>query len=242
MTLFMDPRTSPEAPTDTPEVATDSTCSDATSGGSKKDNSSTSWFEQRWPVTPLVLATLTLLGGAAYLVDAFGWADVNPTPISVIGLAIVAGGLFARKHFDGGRGLIPIGILTIVVVALSAVAGPYIHDGTGDRVYNPQTFGELESEYVFGLGNLTVDLRNVDFPAGETTVAVDFGIGHARIWLPTDVNIEIVGDLDIGKIDLLGQTESGFGNDLTVESDLNATATVVLDLEAGIGHAEVRRG
>lgn len=235
MTLFMDPRT-------TPEISNDSAGRENTPDRSENNRSSTSRPSQQWSITPLVLGTLGTLGGAAYLVDALGWAEVNPLPISIIGLAVVSGGLVARKYFDGGRGLIPIWILTLFVVALSAIVGPYVHDGTGDRVHNPQAFDELESEYIFGLGNFTVDLRDVEFPSGETSISVDFGVGHTRVWLPADTNVEIVGDLDIGKIDLLGQTEDGFSNDLTIESDAGSAATVILDVDAGIGHVEVRRG
>jgi len=239
MTLFMDPRTTPETSEDTSE---DTTPIEAMSPRPEKNSSSTSRLSERLSVTPTVLGALGLLGSTAYLVDAFGWAEVNPLPISIIGLAIVSGGLVARKYFAGGRGLIPVGVLTLLVVAVSAIVGPYVHDGTGDRVYNPQAFDELESEYVFGLGNFTVDLRDVEFPPGETSISVEFGVGHARVWVPADINVEIVGDLDMGKIDLLGQTKSGFGNDLTIESGASSAATVVLDIQARTGHVEVRHG
>jgi hypothetical protein len=136
-----------------------------------------------------------------------------------------------------------LGALTLLVaVAATAVAIPHLGDGTGDHTVRPQGFDELESEYSFGIGSLTVDLRDVDFPAGVHAISVDHGIGNTEVWLPSDVNYEIVGDLEIGKVDVPGETDNGFANTVTAEGDIGSDATVVLDLETEIGHARVRRG
>ncbi|GJM37994.1 MAG: hypothetical protein DHS20C19_13610 [Acidimicrobiales bacterium] len=136
-----------------------------------------------------------------------------------------------------------LGVVTLIlVVAIVAVALPHLGDGTGDHTDHPRGFDDLESEYSFGIGSLTVDLRDVDFPAGVHTVAVDLGIGSAEIWLPTDVDYQIRGDLDIGNVDVLGNTSDGFGNTVNAARDVGSDATVVLDVEAQIGHAQVRRG
>jgi len=130
----------------------------------------------------------------------------------------------------------------LLTVAVTAVAIPHVDDGVGDHIDHPQGFDELESNYSFGIGSLTVDLRDVDFPAGVHAISVDMGIGNAEVWIPADVNYEIVGDLEVGKVDVPGDTADGFGNTVTASGDVDSDVTVVLDLETEIGHARVRRG
>lgn len=72
-------------------------------------------------------------------------------------------------------------------------------------------------------------------------IKVDHGIGSARVWLPSDVNYDVVGDLDVGDLDLFGETKDGFGNELDAESDIDAKATVIVDLEVDIGYGQVRQ-
>lgn len=148
----------------------------------------------------------------------------------------------SETHWGRNVGLAFGAFFLLLTVAAAAVAVPHLSDGTGDHTDHPRAFDELESEYSFGIGSLTVDLRDVDFPAGVHTVAIDHGIGNAEVWLPTDVNYEIRGDLDVGRIELPGEDESGFGNTVTASADVDSDVTVVLDLEAQIGHARVRRG
>lgn len=143
----------------------------------------------------------------------------------------------------GRRLLIGFGAAALVAgVAATALAAPHLDDGTGDRTYRPSTFAEVDHEYGFGVGNLNVDLRNVDFPPGVHVITVDHGIGSARVWLPAGVDYDVVGDLDIGELDLFGESHDGFGNDLEAQSNEGATATVIVDLEVDIGYGRVTQG
>ncbi|MFW2335515.1 MAG: hypothetical protein ACN4IE_17090, partial [Ilumatobacter sp.] len=77
-------------------------------------------------ITPVVAGLMAVLGGAAALVGAAGSADLHPGPIIVVALAIVVGGFVVRSLRGGGRGLIPVSMLMLVVVALAATASPYL--------------------------------------------------------------------------------------------------------------------
>lgn len=134
-------------------------------------------------------------------------------------------------------------LLALFSIFVLAIAAPHLNEGTGDRTYRPTTFAALEHHYEFGIGSLTVDLRNVDFPAGTHYVSVDHGIGSARIFLPADVAYDVTADLEAGEIDVFGETEDGFDNAVSaqtvVEGDSAAKATVVVDLEVDIGYGRV---
>jgi hypothetical protein len=141
------------------------------------------------------------------------------------------------------RILIGSGVVSLVLAAaVTAVAAPHLDDGTGDRTYHPTTWVEADHEYSFGIGSLDVDLRDVDFPPGVHHVSVDLGIGSARVWLPADVNYDVTGDLDVGEIDLFGETHDGFGNELDAKTATDDATTVIVDLEVDIGYGQVRQG
>jgi hypothetical protein len=143
----------------------------------------------------------------------------------------------------GRRILIGFGVVSLALgAAVVAVAAPHLDDGTGDRTYHPTAFAELEHDYSFGIGTLNVDLRDVDFPPGVHVIKVDHGIGSARVWLPADVNYDVTGDLGAGDLDLFGETDDGFGNELDAESDIDAAATVIVELDVDIGYGRVRQG
>jgi hypothetical protein len=139
--------------------------------------------------------------------------------------------------------LLGFGALGLIVIGTAAaIALPHVNDGTGDRTYHPTTFAELDHEYEFGIGSLKVDLRDVDFPPGTHVITVDHGIGSAQVLLPADVDYDVTGDITAGDLDVLGESEDGFNNDLNAQSATNATTTVIVDLEVDIGYGRVRQG
>jgi len=139
--------------------------------------------------------------------------------------------------------LLGFGALGLIVTATAAaIAIPHLNDGTGDRTYHPTSFADVDHEYEFGIGSLKVDLRDVDFPPGTHVITVDHGIGSAQVWLPADVDYDVTGDLNAGDLDVLGESEDGFNNDLNAQSATNATTMVIVDLEVDIGYGRVRQG
>jgi hypothetical protein len=198
--------------------------------------------EDQVPVTPIVLGVLGALGIGAAVIEAAGWVEVNPTIVIGAGVVAVIAGIVARRFVGGGRGLIPLGIVMAIALAGSFVVSPHLRDGTGDSVNVPQTFEQVQSEYIFGIGSLDIDLRNVDFPPGVHNIDIEMGLGNVRVWLPADINYSVVGDLDVGKVDVFDQSSDGFGNTITSQGSVDSDATIVLNLDVDMGHAEVNLG
>ncbi len=191
------------------------------------------------PVTALTFAALAALTGGSVLVDAVGWVDVAITPMIAIAILIVGGGLLTRAFIGGGRGLIPMGLLLVVAVSVSAVAEPTLSDGIGERDYVPVAFDAVDSEYRLGIGELVVDLRQVDFPAGEHIIDVHLGIGETRVYVPDDVNYEVTGELTAGELELGDRQEDGLSNQLAVGRDIDADATLIINIDVGFGHGQL---
>jgi hypothetical protein len=196
------------------------------------------------PITPVVAGILAALGGSAVLIGATGWADLHPTLFIGPGIAAVIGGFVARavRGTGSGRGLIPISLLMLTAVTVVAVASPYLDEGTGDKDAHPTTFTDVRTEYSYGIGSMVVDLRDVDFPAGVHHIDVDHGIGSAHVLLPADVSYKITGNTDIGDIDVLGETEDGFSNEVVATSNTTSDTTIVIDFNVDIGYGRVGQG
>jgi hypothetical protein len=226
-----------------PTTGPDSDRSAPEQSAPKRDKPTQRTSRPNLPITPVVAGIVAALGGTAVLIGAAGWADVHPALFIGAALAAVVGGFVARTVRGGGRGLIPVSLLMLTAVTVVAVASPYLDEGTGDKDAHPTTFTDVQAEYSYGIGSMVVDLRDVDFPAGIHHIDVDHGIGSAQVWLPADVSYEITGDTDIGDIDVLGETEDGFNNEVVATSDTTANTTanttVVIDFNVDIGYGRV---
>lgn len=190
-------------------------------------------------ITPAIAAFLTMTALGAVIVGAAGWADVSPFPIIAAALFVFFAGLFARIQFGGGKWLPLVGVVLLPVLAIFATAAPHLDDGVGDRSYHPTSFEDVEASYEFGIGNLEVDLRDIDFPPGEHVINIQHGIGAARVQLPADVSYSVSGEVGVGKLDLLGQADDGFNTTLDAESGPGSDTTIVLDFDTSIGYGSV---
>ena len=207
----------------------------------KRDEPAQRTSRPNLPITPVIAGFLGALGGTAVLIGAAGWADLHPALFIGPALAAVVGGFVARtvRGNGSGRGLIPVSLLMLPAVTVVAVASPYLDEGTGDKDAHPTTFSDVEAEYSYGIGSMVVDLRDVDFPAGVHHIDVDHGIGSAQVWLPVGVGYEVTGDTDIGDIDVFGETEDGFDNEVVARSDETSDVTLVIDFNVDIGHGRI---
>src|SRR5207237_4136494 len=116
-------------------------------------------------------------------------------------LLLIAGAiiLVARRRERGERPrilrgiLITLGALVAAVLVVGAIVASifsvHLGRGVGDRTYTPQSLAGLQRTYRLGVGDLRVDLTNVQFPAGETHVDADVGVGNIEIVVPDDVSV-----------------------------------------------------
>ena len=59
--------------------------------------------------------------------------------------------------------------------------------GVGEREYRPASSADLRDRYELGIGELVIDLRDTDLPAGDVPLEVDLGMGQARVLVPDDM-------------------------------------------------------
>src|SRR5215208_2224390 len=89
-------------------------------------------------------------------------------------LAIVAGVALVVAGLSGGaRWLIAPALVLVLPLAIVAAADIRVDGGVGERQYRPVSVDDLRPDYELGMGQLVVDLRDVDLPAGTTRMHLE---------------------------------------------------------------------
>ena len=194
----------------------------------------------------IILGALILLIGVAWMleiagtVDEIPWSYLLPAAVMVIGVGLIAD---SRGPTHGG--LVFLGIILTLFLLIDVSVSSF-NFTTGDTVvgpatYQPATVEELEDYGIFA-GELTVDLSQVAFPVGETTVNVNIFAGSVQIIVPSEVTIELNAGTFAGEIRALGKRSEGLGPRLDETfPGSEAGRIVVIDVSTFAGEIEVTR-
>ncbi len=191
----------------------------------------------------ILLGGLLVVIGVLWLLQAAGvvespWRAVLPGALIAIGVAVL---IEARHGLHGG--LVTLGVILTLALAVASIADIPLSGGVGEREHRPATLGAIDSPYELGVGDMTLDLSGVDFPAGETSVVAKVGIGQLVIILPAGVGAIVDWKVGVGDITLFDSfNQSGVGHEGTEHRDDTGRSTVRLEVRMGIGDVEVRHG
>ena len=164
-----------------------------------------------------------------------------------VALLIACGALAVASFFASGMGggVVVAGIVIAVGAALVAAAFVAAADidldgGFGERRERPATLAELRQGYQLGAGELVVDLREIDLPAGDHPLRVRVGAGHALVLVPEDVCVASSADIGIGAVSIFDQTSGGIDVDWSDGRRARpGNARLVLEGDIGVGLLEV---
>ncbi len=159
----------------------------------------------------VVLIGLGWLLQAAGVVETLPWAWILPSALIIVGAAMLAD---AKGDTHGG--LIALGIILIIVLALMQPVTSFRWASTGsvgERFERPRTVAEIENMSVFA-GELGLDLRDLDLPAGTTKLDVSAFAGKVDITIPDDVTVDVTASVFAGKVTVLDETREGVGVNL----------------------------
>src|SRR5215207_6186449 len=197
-------------------------------------------------IGPALIPIALLIGIGVLLWRAAGGAPPSGDPgriiaraaiALVIGIAAVGGfaGVFMLAAVGGGT--------TLAVLAIVAAADVEVDGGVGDRHYRPATAQELRPEYQLGMGELVVDLRDVDLPAATTRMRVEVGIGHTVVRVPEDACVSSAVKVGAGQATVLDRGSGGLDVDFAqAAAPTGDSPRLQLDGQVGIGAFEVVRG
>lgn len=188
------------------------------------------------PATLLIGLTILLIG-VVWFLDASGILTVSWYAIFAVALVMVGLGLVVGSFSGEHGGLIGLGIVLTILLTVAAWTDLRFEGEVGEREITPANITELQEEYKLGAGNLIIDLRQVDLPAGETTtVNARVEAGSLIVYVPQDMGIQIEWQITAGEATVFGSQRSGMfiegsnsvqavdGSDITLKLDLTVTA------------------
>ena len=126
---------------------------------------------------------------------------------------------------------VALAFVLVAAAIFAAVFHVHVGNGIGDRTYNVTTFGDLRSEYKLGIGDLRVDMRDVQLPVGVTHLRMRVDVGRLVLLVPHNAALRVSTDADVGSVDLLGRSTDGREIDRSVDE----AGKRVLDVDAHVG-------
>jgi phage shock protein PspC (stress-responsive transcriptional regulator) len=172
---------------------------------------------------------------------AGAWAAAAGGEAVVAGIVITAGvAVLAGAFLRPVRWL----ILPAVVLALSAgtvsAAGIDLDGGVAHKQYRPGSIADLGGRYQLGLGDLELDLRDVDLPPGDTPLRIEVGAGEARLIVPQEVCVATRAHIGMGAVTLFGRDNGGVDVDFDQSPSASSGASrLVVDADIGAGHLDI---
>ncbi|MCK9487215.1 MAG: PspC domain-containing protein [Dehalococcoidia bacterium] len=157
------------------------------------------------------------------------WAVVTAAALILVGLFMV---VEARRGLNGG--LLALALILTAVLGVSRIADVRLDiDGAfGESHVVVNNLEELDSSYSYAFGSLTVDLRRLDVPAGETVeVEVSVVFGQATVLLPAGVPARLDVNSVFGSIEGPNVSTSGILNSRTYTPPGWAEADRRMDIE-----------
>jgi phage shock protein PspC (stress-responsive transcriptional regulator) len=174
----------------------------------------------------LVVGAFAAAAGPDWLVPAF---------VIVAGAAIAVGAFLKPL-----RWLVLPAVTLALAAGLVAATGVDLDGGVGQREYRPSSSVDLRDHYEVGIGELVIDLRDTDLPAGDVPLDLKVGIGEARVVVPDDMCVATDASVGMGNVHLFGLDRGGIDVDFEDAPEAAPAATrLVLDAEVGVGEVRV---
>jgi hypothetical protein len=148
----------------------------------------------------------------------------------------------AAAFVGGARWLVLPALAIALPLAFVSAAGIDLNGGFGERHVRPGTLAEVKDAYRLGAGELVVDLRDVELPAGDRRLKIAIGTGHALVLVPDDVCVATTASVGMGGVSVFERDGGGVDVDWSDSRRAPAgTPRLVVDGDIGLGLLEVRR-
>src|SRR5262249_3568880 len=149
----------------------------------------------------VTFSLLLVVLGVLALVDIVGHVTVPFAGYVAAALATVGLGLVIGAWFGRARGLIALGIVLSLCLAIASAAhhtaGTW-RTSTGDMTWRPTSITQVSDEYTHGFGDSELDLSQVDFTGQNKTVTVRLNAGNLHVNLPSTVDVEVNAKVNVG--------------------------------------------
>jgi len=231
---------------------------DAGSAASAEEDSSAA--ARSGLVTPTVLSLLAIGVGVCWALHAASVLQLSVSSVAAGGLVIVGAGLLASLWLGRAPGLIFAGVALAGVLLLASVVEPWIAEqrwlhadtwqplvldqlkaSAGDRNHQPRTLDDLQPVYELGLGDLTLDLSELDFSGETREVRVKLGLGELNVIVPSGTRVQAHGEVGLGEATVLERHEEGSSIRIDSTDPGREQGSLRVDFNVGMGEGTVRR-
>lgn len=206
-------------------------------------------------LTATVLSILALGLGTALALQSAGVVELAMTGLAAAGLVIVAIGLLASIRLGPAPGLIPTGLALAMLMVGASAAAPFAaqmraaegwsFDGVdgrdagailGEQAHAPRELAQLEPKYEQVVGELRLDLSELDLEGQTREVELVVALGDLEVLLPPDVSAEVHGRVGLGEAEVFGQT----GGVVEGGHIAEGPGKLIINFKVGIGEGTVR--
>ncbi|MFE1860171.1 PspC domain-containing protein [Streptomyces anandii] len=166
--------------------------------------------------------------------------------LAVFGLGVAVSSFLGRT----GAGSMLLALITAALLTASAALPKDIGTQWTHRTWQPAATADVQGHYTLGSGEGTLDLTRIRPGQGHTvTTRAQVGAGRLRVVVPRDVTVRAGIDVGLGDIQLPGDISKdvdvapGKHQQVTLPPPAGTkdAGTIELDLEVGLGQAEVSR-
>lgn len=183
-----------------------------------------------------------VLIGLLWLLERTGAVDISVTAVLGLGTLVIGMSLMALARDGTHGGLIVLGTILALVTLMTAVA-PFegFQGGVGERVIEVSSVDDIRADYNLAMGNLTIDLRDIDDLRAATQLTASVGMGELVIRVPEGTEVRVDAKVGAGEVEILGEAVDGVGIDESYQSPgfEQGTGTRSLELQVFTGRVEV---
>lgn len=189
----------------------------------------------------LTIGVMLLALGVLALLDNIDTLAIYAEPRHYMALAvtILGIGLLVGSFVGRARWLIVLGVILIPTLLFSPVFEYDWNSETFDRVIAPTEFEDLEGSYTFDVGNMVIDLSQLDWNGETIELDASGDIGNLEVRIPDDVSVTGIATADVGRVSGPEGQSAGLGNPTIEFNEPGTSGAVHLDLEISIGNIEV---
>jgi len=156
--------------------------------------------------------------------------------VTILGVGLLVGAFIGRA-----RWLILVAVILVPTLLFSPVFEYEWESETFSAVHQPTSFEEIEPFYSLDLGNLVIDLTELDWDGETVAINAHVDAGNLEIRIPDDVGITGIAAVDIGNVETQGRESSGLGNPHLEFNEAGELGTVNLDAQVDLGNIEIDR-
>ena len=193
----------------------------------------------------VTLSLAALTAGVMVLAHAYGAHAFTPARILAVTLVVVGGGLVVGTWIGRARWLALIGILLALALAVTAATddpSDTFRGGLGDRTWTVPATATAPT-YRLGIGEATLDLRQLTATGPHLVVHAHVGAGHLIVLVPDDVPLRLHAKARVGDITEFGVSlDDGDHAERTRTYGPAGDPRVEVEAAVTAGQVEVRHG